>query len=45
MPKQLVITEEKNMEREMRGINLEAIPLLCFQNDLQSESALEVCKF
>lgn len=38
------VKEEKNMEREMRGINLEAIPLLCFQNDLQSESALEILR-
>lgn len=38
-------TEEKNMPREMLKIRWEAAPLLCFQNERQSESALEVRKF
>lgn len=38
-------TEEKNIPVEMLEINWGAAPLLCFQNEPQSESALEVRKF
>lgn len=38
------VKEEKNMQREMLGINWEEVPLLCFQNDLQLESALEILR-
>lgn len=38
------VEEEKIMPGEMLEISLGAAPLLCFQNDLQSESALEILR-
>lgn len=38
------VKEEKNMQGEMPEISWGAAPLLCFQNDLQSESALEILR-
>lgn len=38
------VNEEQNMRKKMFEINLESVPLLCFQNDLQPESALKILR-